>query len=360
VRKWLLLALLLVVAGASAILQYRAQRPPRPPAPTRTELDNLVRRRDALSEQLLDMTIRRDDQGLGAAPRGQIMIGMPTALTRAVVERLVTGLFQETTLTLKNLAVRKDGKVKAKMVFKKKTVGEYELDVSIPEVQGVLKPGKPELTFEKDLVRVRLPVRLAEGHGTASLQLKWDSKGLAANAVCGDVDVVKAVGGTVAPADYLVEGTFGVKAEGETVVLTPDFGELAIRIVVQPSDASWGVVDSVIAEQRAVCREVLEKIDLKSILGKLLDRGFNVKIPKKIFKPIRLPAGVKSSLRLQGVDLALEVKPTGLVVTPDRVWYGANVNAKAKPVAPAPDSPSPANAPAPHRPATPSPSGHQS
>ena len=79
---------------------------------------------------------------------------------------------------------------------------------------------------------------------------------------------------------------------------------------------------------RMICREVLEKIDIKQILAKLLGKGFNVKIPKKIFKPIRLPAGVQQSLELQGMRLDLTVKATGLLVADDRLWYGADLKAK--------------------------------
>jgi hypothetical protein len=35
-------------------------------------------------------------------------------------------------------------------------------------------------------------------------------------------------------------------------------------------------VEAVKAEPRAGCREVLEKIDINTILAKLLDKGFNV------------------------------------------------------------------------------------
>jgi hypothetical protein len=48
------------------------------------------------------------------------MIGIPTSLTSSIVEQVVTGLFGETTLTLKNLKVHKEGKVRAKMLIRKR------------------------------------------------------------------------------------------------------------------------------------------------------------------------------------------------------------------------------------------------
>jgi len=61
------------------------------------------------------------------------------------------------------------------------------------------------------------------------------------------------------------------------------------------------------------------------VLGGLVGRGFNVKIPQKLIKPIRLPAGLKESLEIQGLVLALHVVPTGLLVSNDRLWYGADI-----------------------------------
>ena len=72
----------------------------------------------------------------------------------------------------------------------------------------------------------------------------------------------------------------------------------------------------------------LDKVDLRAQLEKVLGKGFNVKIPPKIFKPVSLPAGIEKSLEMQGVKLTLAVVPTELVITPERMWYGADVRAK--------------------------------
>ncbi len=98
-----------------------------------------------------------------------------------------------------------------------------------------------------------------------------------------------------------------------------------MRIFVDPSEQAWQAVEEVVNEQRAGCEKTLDKIDMKEILGSLVGRGFNVKIPQKVIKPVRLPAGVKQSLEIQGMKLALQVKPTGLLVAGDRLWYGADI-----------------------------------
>jgi len=317
----------LVVVAAAGLLADRLLHLPTPP-PTATQLESLVKQRDELNQRLRDAVAKAGEQSLARAPRAGIMVGIPVGFTRSVVTQVVTGLFGETTLTLRNLKVHKEGDVKVKMLVAKRRVGQFVLDVLIHEVRGLLKPSAPSVDFGKDRINLALPVALAEGSGSAQLRFQWDSKGLAANLVCGDADITREVTGTVRPEDYRAAGSFGLATDGRAITLQPDFGELAVRIFVVPTEQAWQVVDGVVAEQKGGCRDALQKIDIKKILAKLLDKGFNVKIPKKIFKPIRLPAGVEQSLDLQGVKLDLKVRSTGLLVSGDRLWYGADLQAR--------------------------------
>jgi len=331
----LFLVLLLVLAVGGVAAWFALRRPKLPPPPTAERLAQLQAERDALQKRFGDAILKHGEKSVVDAPRGGLMIGIPTSFTSSIVEQVVTGLFGETTLTLRNLKVHKEGDVKAKMLIRKKRVGAYVLDVNIHEVQGILRPGKPELRFGRNRVELALPVQLAEGQGNADLRFKWDSKAFSANVVCGDIDVTKKVFGGVIPEDYKVEGSFAIAAKGNAIQLSPSFPDLAVRIFVDPSEQAWAVVEEVVKEQRAGCEIALNKVDIKQKLADILQRGFNVKIPQKIFKPIKLPAGVSQSLEVQGIKLALEVKPTGILVARERIWYGADVNLSTR-RAPAP------------------------
>lgn len=319
------LALVLAAAAAVAWSAWRATHPLLPPPPAAAELLALEERRDALKAEIL-AEVRKDDQGLSKAPRAGILIGVPTRLTSSIVTQVVTGLFGETTLTLKNLKARVSKDVRAKMLVKKRTIGHIDLEVEIHEIVGLLEPGPPRLTFGGNVIALELPVRVASGRGRAQLHARWDSKGVA-NAVCGDVEVHPEVSGSVVPTDYQVAGAFHFKTEGQQIVLTPRFEDLQVRIFVKADEESWKVVEQVVAERGKVCRMALDKVDLREQLEKVLGKGFNVKIPARIFKPVRLPAGVQKSLELQGVRLTLQVQPTALSIGEDRLWYGADVRA---------------------------------
>jgi hypothetical protein len=84
-------------------------------------------------------------------------------------------------------------------------------------------------------------------------------------------------------------------------------------------------VDAVIDERSKGCEMALDVVDVKERLGEMMDRGFNVRIPQRIFKDIPLPAGLRRSMRVRGLDLAVQLRPTAVVVRDDRLWYGADV-----------------------------------
>jgi hypothetical protein len=322
-------AAVLALAGVVAGYAVRRSRPAAGPPPTRERIAALVAERDALEGRLHDAMIAHGEESLGRAPNAGVMIGIPTTVTSAILGQVVTGLFGETTLTLRNLKAHAHGDVKAKLLFSTKTLGTFDLQVLIREVNGVLKPGAPSLTFGGGIVEVVLPVHLASGRGDASVHLAWDSQNAIADTVCGDVDVTRKVGGTVVPHDYTVKGRFLVSAEGDSIVLRPEFPDLAVRIYVDPSDQAWAVVDKIVKDRPKGCEIALSQIDIKKKLGGVLGKGFNVRIPQKIFKPVTLPAGMRQSLEIQGVQLALDVKPAGLLVASDRIWYGADLSIHA-------------------------------
>ena len=139
----LVVVVLLVAIGLQ--LHWRATAPP--PPPTAEEFAALEAERDALQERFRVSVTKAGETSLAKAPRAGVMIGLPTGFARSIVEQVVTGLFGETTLTLRNLKVHKEGDVKAKLLFRKKQVGQFVLDVDIQETKGILKPGKPELSF---------------------------------------------------------------------------------------------------------------------------------------------------------------------------------------------------------------------
>jgi hypothetical protein len=336
-RRLLVTSLIVALLAAAAGYTYLRLKVPRlPPAPTAREIEASMRERDALHQRLREIVAARGDQGFAEAPKGGLIIGVPSALTGTIVERIVTGLFGQTRLVLRDIHVHKEGDLKVKMLFSRRRLGHFVLDVEVKEAFALIKPGAPRLTFARERFDLSLPVVVEGGRGMVDLRFQWDGKGLA-GLVCGDMDVTRQVGGTAHPASYDVKGAFDVVAEGSGIVVTPRFEELKFLVSMEPSAEALATIDEMVAQKDGLCGAALTKVDVKSKLVARVRRGFNIKLPRKLLKPIRLPAGVQQSLELQGVQLSLHVEPTGLVITPERLWYGADVETtRSEPAAAAP------------------------
>jgi len=325
-RALLLLLLLPLLGGAAWLGALLWKQRQQVPAPSQERLASLRQQRAALRDRFRDLTTGANDLDLEQASEGGLLVGVPESLARSLIEQTLTGLFGETKLTLKDLKVEKSDEVKGRLLFATRTFGTFDLSVYIEEVKGTLRPGTPIVQFEKNRVAVEVPVRVAEGAGRAVIGLYWDGKGVA-DVVCGDMDVKRAMTGTVVPRDHRVVGAFEIAMDGGAMVFTPRFGEVSVPVEIKPSEETWQSIDALIEEQGALCRAALKKVDLKARLAELLAKGFDVKLPAKLFKPVRLPVGVLQKLTLQDVAVSLAVKPAGLRMAKQRIWYGVNVDA---------------------------------
>src|SRR5262245_54152641 len=272
---------------------------------------------------------------------------------------MVGGLFSEVRLRLSNIQAHLEDDVKAKVLFTQ-TVGHFVLDVDVKEIRALLKPSEPELKFGGDKIGIRVPVRVAEGRGTANVRFQWQGKGLA-GAVCGDLDVSPDVSSEVKPATYTVSGEFLLAAQGETVVAQPRFRDVVLKVVLKPTEQTWATlaatVEDVKEDKNGVCRMAIQKIDVRSLVQKIIDKGFDVKLPPKLFKPIALPATVEQSIDIRGRTVTLDARPLALRVTPLMLWYGVAIGAavEAPGAAANPPSPSPSPTASPKRASPPSP-----
>jgi hypothetical protein len=329
------LAFLALVVGF-CVFWYDRVHPAPPPPPFPREMAALIARRNQLQDQMRSALVAAGEKGLAKAPRAGIMIGLPTSLTRSVADQIVTGLFGETTIVLRNIKVHHEDDVHAKLLLTRRHLGDFVLDLNIQEAEAHIRPSAPQLTFGDGRINVSMPFELVKGFGKTHFAFQWDSKMLASNMVCGDVSVERDIGGSVRPGRYQASGGFAISTDGGSLLLRPDFPDLAVRIYVEPSEDAWKFVDDVIEDQKAVCKSVLKKVDLKGILARLLgEKGINIKIPPKIFKPVRLPAGLQQSLDVHGIKLGVEIKPSAMVISGERIWYGADVKAHATRPAPA-------------------------
>ena len=252
-------------------------------------------------------------------PQTPVRVGVPTSLTRELVEKVTAGFVDQVTLELKNLRVRKSGTVK-KVV----TLGEYALDVHIEKVAGRLKTGKPDVRFGGNKISIALPITVASGGGKATIRFKWDGKNVS-GAVCGDMDIEQTVTGKVKPDSYPVSGALMLTAGAEQILAAPKFPPIKVNLKIDPSPESWAAVQKIIDDKEGACGFVLDKVDVLKIVRGLIDRGFNVRLPTEKIKPMAVPVGIEPEMNVHGQTVALGIKVAGLAITEDMIWLGAEL-----------------------------------
>ena len=324
-------AVLVVAAGVVSALRLRALRS-EGPAPTEAELKAMTDERRRLQDDLRVLLDEHAVLDFASAPSGSVLIGVPTVFVEELVRQMVSGVFSEVRLRLSDIKTSHEADVKAKVLFTQK-IGHFILDVHVKDVEAVLRPSQPPLAFGGNTPGVRLPVTVAEGLGHGTVRFRWQGKGLA-GAVCGDLDVSPDVSSRVKPASYTVAGDFQLAAEGETLVARPRLRPLKLKLILQPTEATWATlastVENVREDKNGICRMAIRKVDVGSIVRGVIRKGFDVTVPADLVQPVTLPAAVEQAVTLEGRTVKLGARPVGLHVTPRMIWYGVAMGAEVK------------------------------
>jgi hypothetical protein len=330
------LMLLTVVALGAVTGGYLWQR--------RSDRDRRISRLEVRREALrLRLTaLRPGADALADAPDSRVALGIPADYAGEIVRSVTTRLLDRVVLNLGGIRVRRQGEVKARVLVARIKAGTWHLDLTIRRIRAVLRPGEPGMDFGggSDRVAVEFPVRVEEGAGEALLRFRWDSAGVA-NLACRDFEVEQAVTGWVVPGEYLLRGVFLVSADGDAIAVRPEFHERTIKVRVEPSAATWRGVRAALESQDSFwrCGVALKPEEIEEKLRDLVARGFDVHLPDSLFRPIRLPAAVRSELRVGDREVELSILPRDLKLTSKMLWYGADLETRL--AAEGPSAPSP-------------------
>jgi hypothetical protein len=206
-------------------------------------------------------------------------------------------------------------------------------------VQGTLRARTPELhSATGNRLELSIPVVLEGASGTASARFKWDARSMA-GMVCRDFEVSRRVRGRVLGDEYPLRGQFQLSAGPQAVVVQPVFPARRFRLRVDLAPESWKAVRTALVEQDQLLKCGLA-IDPEQILPKLRDllrQGFDVQLPRALFRSVELPAGVRQSVAVEDRQVELAVRTDALRVTRDAVWYGVSVRSRLR-AGPAPSA----------------------
>jgi len=283
----------------------------------REEIASLEKERDTLRARL--EALSGNDPWAQGMPDSSVNIGVPTVLAADLIRKVAAGFMDRVEIELKNLKFRKSGQIK-KVI----TLGNYDLRVTVNHVGARLKTGKPEMEFGGNTVAIAMPVGIDSGNWRAAVNFKWDGKNIS-GAVCGDLDITRGMDGGIWPDRYTLAGAVTLTGSPQRILAEPAFPPTRIRLRVKPSDESWAAAKEIFDDKTGVCGFVLDRVDVMGIVKRLIDRGVIVRIPTEKIRPFALPVGINPSMTVRGEKVAMAVKVSGLAITPQMIWLGAEV-----------------------------------
>lgn len=264
----------------------------------------------------------RQDPRLAGMPDTPVRVAVPTTLARTLITRMLTGLADRVTLDLRDIRVRRRGSVRRVV-----PLGDYDLKVTVTRVRATLTPGPPQLTFGGNRVGLAMPITLG-GTGQADVDFTWNGRTVG-GAVCGDMHVTETVSGAVVPRRYPVSGAVRLESTGTAILARPELPRLRVHVDVAPAPASWAAMQKLLDDKRGLCGFVLDRVDIMGVVKRLVDRGFDVRIPTERVRPVTLPVAIEPTMTVRGQPVAIGIRVSGLAITEHAIWLGAHVAVSA-------------------------------
>jgi len=322
---------LLATVGLAAIAAYAAygscRRDPETEALER--LGRLRGRQEQLWREFQSVVAEDPLLAEATVDKGEVVLALDDDFIERTVRDVAKQYLDRVVLDLPlEVSVEKEGKIEVKKVLSFE--GTWKVNMVVHRVRGVLSALAPEVSVrEGDRIRLKLPVTLREGFGWGTLRFAWDATG-AAGAVCRDFEVTREIEGRVLPETYQFKGELRLAASDDSLVLRPLFGDVRVRLKVDLAPDSWNQLTAALEEQDSFfkCGIALKPAEVLEKLKGIAARGFDVKLPRSLFRTITLPASLRQSVEFQGRSFDLSVKPGGFRTAQGALWSSAQVQLK--------------------------------
>ena len=265
------------------------------------------------------------------ADEGEVLLALRRPLLQEMVREVARRYLDRVELDLAlGAKVDASADLKVKTRLGEMNAGTWTVNLVIHRVRGVLRAVEPTVTLEGDQrLALSLPVSLQEARGRASVRFRWNSRGLA-NAICRDFEVTRTIQGRVMPSFHTFQGSLRLIPTADAVMARPSFTDRAYRLKVDLNPESWNEIRAALQEQDSLfkCGLALEPDKVITQLRELTLKGFDVRLPRSLFRDFVLPASLEQSVRVEDKTLVLSVKPSALRTVEDALWLSAAIEVR--------------------------------
>ncbi len=317
-----------VLAMAALVLAGCAPQAPRTD-PNR--MASLKHDYDRLHERLERAAAAQPLVASALADRGQVVLAIRSGLIEELAGNVARHYLDRVTVDLSDVEGHSSGELRRRTFLGRIKLGEWSVSVDLGNLTGHLRAGSPRVSLRgPDLVDVELPVDVQETEGDAMVRLGWDSAGLA-NAVCKDFELTREIRGRVLAQRHLVSGALRLHNTGESLTATPVFPDRRIRLKLDLTARSWGVVEAALRSQdtSGKCGALMDPDKGLKRLRALAARGIKVRLPDSIFRAVSLPARLQKSVQVGQRTVGLRLTAQSLRIETATLWSSVSVQVQA-------------------------------
>jgi hypothetical protein len=302
------------------------------------------RARMALLEETYDRLHARLEKAAATEPlvasalddRGQVVLAIRARLIEEIAGTVARRYLDRVTLDLSHIEAHGSGELRKKTFLGRVKVGEWNVSVEVGNLAGQLRAGPPRVSLRgSDLIDVVLPVDVQETEGDATLRFNWESAGLA-SLVCKNFELSREIRGRVLAQRHLVSGALRLRNTGESLIATPVFPDRRIRLRLDLTRRSWGLVEAALRSQdtSGKCGTLMDPGKGLAQLKALAARGVQVRLPDVLFRAVSFPARLQKSVEVNRRTVGLRLTAQSLRIETATLWSSVSLQVTDRQEAP--------------------------
>ena len=277
------------------------------------------------------------------ADPGSLVVAMRSKVIEELAGTIARRYLDQVTVDLRDVRARSAGEIRRKTFLGQLKVGAWSVSVELGELVGRLRAAPPRVALQPpNLITLEIPVDVLETTGDAVLHFTWDSSGVA-NVVCNDFELTRSIRGRVLPQKHVISGAMRVANTGASLTVTPDFPDRSVDLQLDLTEQSWAVVEEALRSQNtaATCGTLMNPEQALGFLKELGRKGVGIKLPRSIFRTVRLPASLRQEVEVNRRVVGLAIQGESLRVDKSTLWSSASVTVQTRTPPGAVPTPSP-------------------
>jgi hypothetical protein len=301
-------------------------------APRRRELQHL---HDELHGRLEAGAGRDPTVARALADSGEIIIAVRAQLVEDLTTRVAAQYLQQVTLDLTSLEAQAQGTLRKHTFIGRRKIGEWAIAIVIHKLVGQIRAGPPRLSFASNVLDVEMPLEVQPTSGQIGLRFSWDSASMV-SLVCKDFEVDMVVDGRVLRQRHLLRGQVELAADDDALTATPVLHERSFPLKLELAPDSWSKVEAALASQDSLgrCGMFLDPENAMRGLRELVADGIEVRLPRSILRPVRLPARLEQTVKVNDRVVQLSLAGERFHSSKNMLWSSTRVSvASAQPQA---------------------------